>query len=145
MCIYDADPPLLKKKNNLVRMRCVCRSRTNGKSPWSTVKRAERRHGLSMRCLDCHRHKSRYPINTPFYICRIITPCTHPITPYHTLSLHGYKALIPLLPLPTLLYYIVSTQQVYHDVSGLVVSVLDGYNVCIFAYGQTGSPLFLCP
>lgn len=30
-----------------------------------------------------------------------------------------------------------STQQdVYNDVSDLVVSVLDGYNVCVFAYGQ---------
>jgi hypothetical protein len=27
---------------------------------------------------------------------------------------------------------------VYVDVSPLVTSVLDGYNVCIFAYGQTG-------
>lgn len=25
------------------------------------------------------------------------------------------------------------------DVSGVVSSVLDGYNACIFAYGQTGS------
>mmetsp|Transcript_26711 Transcript_26711/g.83676 ORF Transcript_26711/g.83676 Transcript_26711/m.83676 type:complete len:706 (+) Transcript_26711:541-2658(+) len=33
-----------------------------------------------------------------------------------------------------------STQpQVYKEVSGLVTSVLDGYNVCIFAYGQTGA------
>lgn len=30
-------------------------------------------------------------------------------------------------------------EDVYADVSGLVVSVLDGFNVCIFAYGQTGS------
>ena len=28
---------------------------------------------------------------------------------------------------------------VYEDVSDLVVSVADGYNVCIMAYGQTGS------
>ena len=27
----------------------------------------------------------------------------------------------------------------YADVSRLVTSVLDGYNVCIFAYGQTGT------
>ena len=27
----------------------------------------------------------------------------------------------------------------YADVSPLVTSVLDGYNVCIFAYGQTGA------
>ena len=33
-----------------------------------------------------------------------------------------------------------STQdQVYKEVSPLVTSVLDGYNVCIFAYGQTGT------
>ena len=33
-----------------------------------------------------------------------------------------------------------STQaQVYTDVSALVTSVMDGYNVCIFAYGQTSS------
>ena len=29
--------------------------------------------------------------------------------------------------------------EVFEDVSGLVTSVLDGYNVCIFAYGQTGA------
>jgi len=28
---------------------------------------------------------------------------------------------------------------VYADVSPLVTSVLDGYNLCIFAYGQTGT------
>ena len=27
----------------------------------------------------------------------------------------------------------------YADVSPLVTSVLDGYNLCIFAYGQTGT------
>lgn len=29
--------------------------------------------------------------------------------------------------------------DVFADASPLVVSVLDGYNVCIFAYGQTGT------
>lgn len=29
--------------------------------------------------------------------------------------------------------------DVFADTSPLVVSVLDGYNVCIFAYGQTGT------
>jgi myosin heavy subunit len=32
-------------------------------------------------------------------------------------------------------------EQVYQDVSALVTSVLDGYNVCIFAYGQTGKSI----
>ena len=32
-----------------------------------------------------------------------------------------------------------SQQQVYEEVSDLITSVLDGYNVCIFAYGQTVS------
>ncbi|KZV31308.1 hypothetical protein F511_41438 [Dorcoceras hygrometricum] len=32
----------------------------------------------------------------------------------------------------------VSQQQIYADTQPLVRSVLDGYNVCIFAYGQTG-------
>lgn len=27
---------------------------------------------------------------------------------------------------------------IFQDVSQLVTSALDGYNVCIFAYGQTG-------
>ena len=37
-----------------------------------------------------------------------------------------------------------STQEkVYSEIADLVVSVLDGYNVCIFAYGQTG--LLQCP
>lgn len=27
----------------------------------------------------------------------------------------------------------------YSDASPLVISVMDGYNVCIFAYGQTGT------
>ena len=32
-----------------------------------------------------------------------------------------------------------STQeQVFGDIAQLVTSALDGYNVCIFAYGQTG-------
>ena len=34
-------------------------------------------------------------------------------------------------------------QDVYNDVSALVTSVLDGFNVCIFAYGQTGKFLKL--
>lgn len=29
--------------------------------------------------------------------------------------------------------------QVYHEVSAVVVSILDGFNACILAYGQTGS------
>jgi Microtubule binding len=32
-----------------------------------------------------------------------------------------------------------SQDTVYEDVSDLIVSVADGYNVCIMAYGQTGS------
>ena len=36
------------------------------------------------------------------------------------------RRLCPLLP------------QVFDEVSALVGSVLDGYNVCIMAYGQTG-------
>jgi len=32
-----------------------------------------------------------------------------------------------------------SQAAVFEDISGLVTSVLDGYNVCIFAYGQTGA------
>lgn len=29
-------------------------------------------------------------------------------------------------------------EDVFEDVSQLVISALDGYNVCMFAYGQTG-------
>ena len=29
--------------------------------------------------------------------------------------------------------------QVFEDIEPLVTSCLDGYNVCIFAYGQTGA------
>ena len=32
-----------------------------------------------------------------------------------------------------------SQAEVFEDVSPLVTSALDGYNVCIFAYGQTGA------
>ena len=32
-----------------------------------------------------------------------------------------------------------SQGEVFEDVSPLVTSALDGYNVCIFAYGQTGT------
>lgn len=31
------------------------------------------------------------------------------------------------------------TVDVFADASPMVTSVLDGYNVCIFAYGQTGT------
>ncbi len=33
---------------------------------------------------------------------------------------------------------------VFEDVSQLDTSALDGYNVCIFAYGQTGEPRPAC-
>lgn len=33
----------------------------------------------------------------------------------------------------------VVTVDVFADASPLVISVLDGYNVCLFAYGQTGT------
>ena len=35
-------------------------------------------------------------------------------------------------------------QAVYEDTAPVVTSVLDGYNVCIFAYGQTGVSMALC-
>lgn len=31
-----------------------------------------------------------------------------------------------------------SQERVFADVEPIVTSVMDGYNVCIFAYGQTG-------
>ena len=34
---------------------------------------------------------------------------------------------------------------IFEDVSQLVTSALDGYNVCIFAYGQTGEAQPACP
>lgn len=38
-----------------------------------------------------------------------------------------------------------SQECVFADVEPVVTSVMDGYNVCIFAYGQTGvSPAFAC-
>lgn len=36
-------------------------------------------------------------------------------------------------------FYLVVTVDIFSDASPMVVSVLDGYNVCIFAYGQTGT------
>lgn len=36
-------------------------------------------------------------------------------------------------------YFFVPTVDVFSDASAMVISVLDGYNVCIFAYGQTGT------
>jgi len=33
----------------------------------------------------------------------------------------------------------IATLQVYEEVSGIVTSIMDGYNACIMAYGQTGS------
>lgn len=35
--------------------------------------------------------------------------------------------------------FFVLTVDVFADASSMVISVLDGYNVCIFAYGQTGT------
>lgn len=32
-----------------------------------------------------------------------------------------------------------SQADVFRDTKHLVMSVLDGYNICIFAYGQTGA------
>mgnify|MGYP004711502581 CR=1 FL=1 len=37
------------------------------------------------------------------------------------------------------LVYVLLTVDVFADASPMVTSVLDGYNVCIFAYGQTGT------
>ena len=41
----------------------------------------------------------------------------------------------------------VRQEGIFEDVSQLVTSALDGYNVCIFAYGQTGmcSVFMHCP
>ena len=39
----------------------------------------------------------------------------------------------------TQMYSLSVTVDVFADASPMVVSVLDGYNVCIFAYGQTGT------
>lgn len=38
-------------------------------------------------------------------------------------------------------------ETVYAEVCSIVVSVLDGYNACIFAYGQVGClhPSAICP
>lgn len=44
------------------------------------------------------------------------------------------KGFLPLIVSSCLL-----TDVVYADASPMVISVLDGYNVCIFAYGQTGT------
>ena len=32
-----------------------------------------------------------------------------------------------------------SNAEIYSEVEPLVMSVMDGYNVCVFAYGQTGA------
>ena len=37
-----------------------------------------------------------------------------------------------------------SQAAVFEDVAQLTTSALDGYNVCIFAYGQTGALLSPC-
>ena len=38
-----------------------------------------------------------------------------------------------------------STQiDVYNEAHDLITSVIDGYNVCIFAYGQVQLDLFQC-
>ena len=46
---------------------------------------------------------------------------------------------IAALTASKLVFTFVLAADVYVDASPMVISVLDGYNVCIFAYGQTGT------
>lgn len=52
----------------------------------------------------------------------------------------------PITPFPTslassnnLLFLVLFTADVFEDTAPFATSVIDGYNVCIFAYGQTGT------
>lgn len=46
---------------------------------------------------------------------------------------------LKILKLKLMLNLLLSAEAVFAETSPIVTSVLDGYNVCIFAYGQTGT------
>lgn len=41
--------------------------------------------------------------------------------------------------MPFLPFYFLCLADIFQDTAAFATSVLDGYNVCIFAYGQTGT------
>lgn len=97
--------------------------------PWPTP----RRNLNSIEFMDLMLDKVRKP-----FILSLFSPshCCCPTSYTHTFI---YSGVIVLVFLKYLCHYFCLSAELFRDVQPLVQSALDGYNVSIYAYGQTNS------